>query len=167
MSKTFAIVGIYEGVEPNQTEIEVIQNVLMRLAKRGESKIILRVLDTDDIIRNTVESVVLRKDNIVADLKEDKEDNHVTAAKKAMFIINGRYADMFVKDKNLVAFVAALATAVTSARINNNDDELLHAIDTILIDDLACVDVRTRNRYGFSKDVISAIKQAYMPTYQI
>lgn len=164
MDKTFAIVGIYEGVEPNQTEIEVIQNVLMRLAKRGESKIILRVLDTDDIVRNTVESVVLRKDKIVADLKE--QDN-VTAAKKAMFIINGRYADMFVKDKNLVGFVAALATAVTSARINNNDDELLHAIDTILIDDLACVDVRTRNRYGFSKDVISAIKQAYMPTYQI
>lgn len=164
MSKTFAIVGIYEGTEPTSTEIEVIQNVLMRLAKRGDSKIILRVLDTDDIVRNTVESVVLRKDNIVADLKED---NHVTAAKKAMVIINGRYADLFLKDKNLVGFVATLATAVTSARINNNDDELLHAIDTILIDDLACVDVRTRNRYGFSKDVISAIKQAYIPTYQI
>jgi len=164
MDKTFAIVGIYEGVEPDQTEMEVIQNVLMRLAKRGDSKIILRVLDTDDIVRNTVESVVLRRDNIVADLKQ--EDN-VTAAKKAMFIINGRYADMFVKDKNLVGFVAALATAVTSARINNNDDELLHAIDTILIDDLACVDARTRNRFGFSKDVISAIKQAYIPTYQI
>lgn len=164
MDKTFAIVGIYEGVEPSSTEIEVIQNVLARLAKRGDSRIILRVLDTEDIVRNTVESVVLHKDNIVADLKEE---DHVTAAKKAMFIINGRYADMFVKDKNLVAFVAALATAVTSARINNNDDELLHAIDTILIDDLACIDVRTRNRYGFSKDVISAIRQAYIPTYQI
>ena len=80
---------------------------------------------------------------------------------KAITYIGMRFADALVgPDRNIVSFTLALVTAVTNARQNQCDKELITAVEILCNNDVN-TDSTLCVKYGITPMIIAAIKQVH------
>ena len=84
-----------------------------------------------------------------------------TPVDKALTYIGMRFADTLVgPDRNIVSFTLALITAVTNARQNQCDKELITAVE-ILCNNVINTDSTLCVKYGITPTIIAAINQVH------
>lgn len=155
-----AIVILYDGVEANPIAISRMLDCLNPYVSPN-TKGTVKVLSEEDIAKLLIEGVLIN--NAGKTSKAFTVDDNI---KRAMIVINNRFADCLVgKDKSVVRFAIALASAIAKARINNNDTELLESVEMLISNEEAVKSMSSawKNKYGFDVHVMAAIRQAYAP----
>lgn len=166
MSKR-AVVILFEGMEPRENMVDNIIATINPCILNG-TQASVKVLDENDIVCGIIGQVLLEeldKSPIVLPIDQKHATDEV---KKAIMYINNRFGDTMVgKDRSEIRFSISLASALASARFNNNDVELSHAMDVLVSNEkiIAGLSQQWRNRYGFTEAMYDIVRKAYMPLH--
>ena len=157
-NKNNALVIIWKGNNIPDELAQYVAKVLISNDICEPEKITVKVLDED-----AVTAALLQKtQNINNIIVED--ENRAEAVKQAVIYIGERFKDSLMGTNGLIGNVAAfaieLSNAVTTARRNTSNDELLTAIK-ILSTTKAIVPPSLAKKYHFTQSVVDVIKKVY------
>lgn len=163
--KTYAIIFVYHGVEPNEFALGRMIQALVETTGVDSNQIEPVVLSENEL-RN---GVILRKEHLFATLGVQVENichekDPITPQTKAAVAIGERFKEA-LKCRYTYDFNTHLMYAYISASAKGCDPELLRAVEILAKEkDLSNIDGAILEKYNFNSVHLSIIREIYQTT---